>query len=305
MKPIQLFALTLCSIYGTLLAQTTTPLEFWEFNDAGGTDLQAASNTGTIATAWDLPSDIKGDVTNGSALVLSGDSGVYARRTDPPYSPPLPATGAYLLEVTLSGWTIDSSTLAHNSYFRFVAGDSIMRFDLAELQFRYQEVDVEGVVTPTIKLQYRVNTGDGFTLVTVGEYTNMTSSTPVSWSVVLDYDNGLAQGYLDGLAVGEPSPFGPPDQIHGIVFGKAGPQSWTSPGTSVQIDSMGLSETEADVISETWYGYEIVDGLANTGDWMGWLSVADDPWIFSYSLEGWLYMPPQEAESGAWLYVLP
>lgn len=304
MKPIQLFALTLCSVSGTLLAQTTTPLEFWEFNDSASTDLQAAANTGTIATAWDLPTDIKGDVTNGSALVLSGDSAGYTRRTDPPYSTPLPASGAYLLEMTVAGWTIDSSTFANNSNLRFVAGDSVMRFDLAELQFRYQEVDVEGVITPTVKLQYRVNTGDGFTTVTVGEYTSMTSSTPVTWSVVLDYDNGTAQGYLDGVAVGEPSPFAPADQIHGIVFGKAGAGGWASPGTSVQIDSMGLSETEA-VVSESWYGYEIVDGLANTEGWLGWLSVADDPWIFSYSLEGWLYLPEQTTDSGAWVYVLP
>lgn len=304
MKAIQLTTLILSVsvVSGTLLAQTTTPLEFWEFNDAGGTDLQTAANSGSIATAWDLPTDIKGDVTSGSALILSGDSGVYARRTDPPYSPPLPATGSYILEMAVDGWTIDSTTLANNSYFRFVAGDSVMRFDLAELQFRYQEVDVEGVATPTVKLQYRVNTGDGFTLVTVAEYTDMAVSTPVSWAVLLDYDNGLAQGYLDGVAVGEPSPFGPPDQIHGIVFGKAGPGSWASPGTSLAIDYMGLSETDAEV-TNTWYGYEIVDGLVDTGEWLGWVFVSNDPWIYHYDLESWVYFPAQDTPGGAWMHI--
>jgi len=52
---------------------------------------------------------------------------------------------------------------------------------------------------------------------------------------------------------------------------------------------------------ETWYGYEVdADGWAFTGDWMGWVNVIYDPWIWSTSLDkyviitddtGWVYVP--------------
>lgn len=55
----------------------------------------------------------------------------------------------------------------------------------------------------------------------------------------------------------------------------------------------------------TWNGYEVLDdGWANTGTWMGWVNVNDDPWILSASLDGWIFMPEgQDTTAGGWLYV--
>lgn len=50
-----------------------------------------------------------------------------------------------------------------------------------------------------------------------------------------------------------------------------------------------------------WYGYAVGEtGYANTGDWLGWVYVAYDPWIWSAALgkyisvtndSGWVYVP--------------
>lgn len=55
----------------------------------------------------------------------------------------------------------------------------------------------------------------------------------------------------------------------------------------------------------TWAGYEVVEnGWTDTGSWMGWLNVSGDPWIWSESLNTWLYMPEQSGlEFGAWVFL--
>ena len=82
------------------------------------------------------------------------------------------------------------------------------------------------------------------------------------------------------------------------IFAKAGGTN----GEPFQVDNFIVSAMES---TATWYGYEIVDGYVDTGAWMGWLSVAEDPWVYSYLLQGWLYMPEQSTDNGAWLYVIP
>ena len=50
------------------------------------------------------------------------------------------------------------------------------------------------------------------------------------------------------------------------------------------------------------------NGDVDTADWMGWLNASLDPWIWSYSLESWIWIewvggPPPDF-TGAWVYVL-
>ncbi len=56
----------------------------------------------------------------------------------------------------------------------------------------------------------------------------------------------------------------------------------------------------------TWAGYSIVDGAGNvdTAPWMGMVNVADAPWVYSYTLNNWLYIPEEHVStSGGWGYV--
>jgi len=54
-----------------------------------------------------------------------------------------------------------------------------------------------------------------------------------------------------------------------------------------------------------WAGYEIDDsGNVDTGAWLGALHVDSAPWIWSFSLEAWLYLPEDVIEeSGSWSFV--
>lgn len=45
--------------------------------------------------------------------------------------------------------------------------------------------------------------------------------------------------------------------------------------------------------------YDLVDGYVDTGDWLGWVYVADYPWSYVLSLEKYIYM----SEPAGWAYV--
>lgn len=55
---------------------------------------------------------------------------------------------------------------------------------------------------------------------------------------------------------------------------------------------------------ELWNGYEVdANGWANTGDWMGFVNVMEEPWIYVASLSAYVYLPSGAASaSGAWIY---
>lgn len=58
-----------------------------------------------------------------------------------------------------------------------------------------------------------------------------------------------------------------------------------------------------------WAGYPFTDGnWVDTGNWMGWLYVQPEPWlytpwIYSDSRQGWIYIHPVETSNKAWFYV--
>ena len=57
--------------------------------------------------------------------------------------------------------------------------------------------------------------------------------------------------------------------------------------------------------SNTWGGYEVSpEGDADTADWMGWVNVTNGLWVYSYSLDAWMYLEePAEGSSGSWAYI--
>jgi hypothetical protein len=56
--------------------------------------------------------------------------------------------------------------------------------------------------------------------------------------------------------------------------------------------------------SEVWGGFSVVDGFVNTADWIGWLDVQTAPWVFSYSLEKYLFVTEPNPDSmGGWIFV--
>ena len=55
----------------------------------------------------------------------------------------------------------------------------------------------------------------------------------------------------------------------------------------------------------TWKGYPVGDlGYTDTGNWLGWVYVTEDPYIYSVPFASWMYIPlDQSGEGGAWTYV--
>jgi hypothetical protein len=62
---------------------------------------------------------------------------------------------------------------------------------------------------------------------------------------------------------------------------------------------------DSGITTETWAGYVVSEaGDVNTVEWMGYLNVTFAPYIWSYSLDGWIYLPEQQvSDSGAWMYI--
>ncbi|MEX0331897.1 MAG: hypothetical protein AB3N64_10780 [Puniceicoccaceae bacterium] len=56
----------------------------------------------------------------------------------------------------------------------------------------------------------------------------------------------------------------------------------------------------------TWKGYPVGDaGYVDTGGWLGWVNVIEDPWIYSVPFASWMYISTEQSgEGGAWVYVL-
>jgi len=74
-----------------------------------------------------------------------------------------------------------------------------------------------------------------------------------------------------------------------------------------QIDELIIGETFADVTgvgsSGPDYGgfneyLPMIDGYVDTGDWIGWVYLLDYPWVFSTSLDAWIF-----SAEGNWFYI--
>jgi beta-glucanase (GH16 family) len=54
----------------------------------------------------------------------------------------------------------------------------------------------------------------------------------------------------------------------------------------------------------SWGGWPVVDGNVDTEGWIGWLYIDNDPWVWSYSLNKWIYLPEVLVTTGGgWVYI--
>lgn len=72
--------------------------------------------------------------------------------------------------------------------------------------------------------------------------------------------------------------------------------------TDFMVDNVSISTAVPG--AATWAGYEITEDYVDTGSFMGWLGIADDPWVWSVSIGRFIYLPEAYVgETGAWTYV--
>ena len=72
--------------------------------------------------------------------------------------------------------------------------------------------------------------------------------------------------------------------------------------TDAAFDNFKITD---EIAAAQWGGFDIDDlGIVDTGSWMGLLYVENDPWVWSYSFEDWIYLPESHVVAGgAWGYV--
>jgi len=71
-------------------------------------------------------------------------------------------------------------------------------------------------------------------------------------------------------------------------------------------DDINLNWIELRLLdAETYAGYPVMDGsYIVTGDFLGTLDVTEAPWLYSYRLGKWIYLPEELVQTaGAWLYL--
>lgn len=66
----------------------------------------------------------------------------------------------------------------------------------------------------------------------------------------------------------------------------------------------GVAVNQILSVTELWWPEPTYDGWVDTGDWLGWLYVEHEPWVWCEDLSHWIYYPSEHVtESGAWVYV--
>lgn len=78
-------------------------------------------------------------------------------------------------------------------------------------------------------------------------------------------------------------------------------------GTNMDSGTITFKDLEAYVQGDEvamWLGYEVVDGNANTDTFLGWVEVSEAPYIWSYSMNKYLYIPATEpSDGGEWIFI--
>ena len=79
-------------------------------------------------------------------------------------------------------------------------------------------------------------------------------------------------------------------------------------GNQVQIQALPTRYYQSILIdspTDFWAGYPVGNlGDVNTDTWMGWINVYQDPWVWSYPLDGWMYLQESDVTtSGGWMYI--
>ncbi|NDV61011.1 hypothetical protein G0Q06_00955 [Puniceicoccales bacterium CK1056] len=59
----------------------------------------------------------------------------------------------------------------------------------------------------------------------------------------------------------------------------------------------------AEPVDPLWFGFEVIDGYADTGSWLGWVNVQNDPYVYSHRLESWMYATGPSSEARSWFFV--
>ena len=78
--------------------------------------------------------------------------------------------------------------------------------------------------------------------------------------------------------------------------------------TTSSIDSLGFRIVSLQPLggeAPSWAGYPVVNGYADTGDWLGVVEVTNAPWIYLFSLSAYIYIANEALgeAGGGWIFI--
>jgi len=190
---------------------------------------------------------------------------------------------------------IDEDTILDTRYNAFSA---MMRIEPANLNWELRDGGSYTTIAPleagqTYKVWMVVDYTLNFMEVYIqgGQYTNQTNIGLVAFR-----NNPTEDQTVDKMAFGVSS---------GTIAAPKGVDYMLFDNVAVNTSGQDLTDPTAGTGGMKWAGYDVNgDGDCFTGDWLGWVNVDFAPWIYSYSLQQWLFIDESKVgPGGAWIYV--
>lgn len=223
------------------------PLEWWEMNDAAGTDLNDLSNSGTLGSVWNF--NTAGHETDGNGLfVIAGDAGVGSTTRKLPkkgtanadasndlYASPI-TNGAYSLTVDFAAWSLDAGSLG--DLWKLKAQNSA-GVDIAGIEFGMD-------TTNSVRIRMWNLESDGSAYRSYSF--NVSSPSGAVAEVHFDFDNDTVSYVLDGVEEYSDTDF-IGTELAGIIYTTSGDGTadWSTAASSFSIDAMGLDDLSGSV----------------------------------------------------------
>jgi hypothetical protein len=241
-------------VSATTLGASAAQLEYWEMDDPAGTALNALLNTGTLGSQWNWGGS--GMATDGSGLfVLAGDGGTTTRKlpkkgtanaqpSKDAYENPLGGTETYSLEINFDSWDMAAATTGDELNLKAYSPDGTM---LAAIYFQ-KDVD------SSVRIRM-ASANSGYRNFVFG----LTETNAHSARIDFNLTSGTAEYFIDGESQNTFSGLTFAGDIENLTLIKKG--AWTTPGSSVSIESMGLSDTG--VVDGIYLVGKFTDTLSN------------------------------------------
>ncbi len=220
---------------GMVLGASAGQLEYWEFNEAAGVDLNDAAlvNSGSLGSVWNFGGSSMATDGSGS-FVLAGDGGTTTRKlpkkgtanaqaTVDAYATPLAGTDTYSLEMNFSAFDFTSATVNDAVNFKALDASGTM---VALVTVQMDSASTTRIRFASANSNYR-------------NYAFALSEGAHTAKVDFNLADGTAEYFLDGVSKNTFSGQSFSGDIGGLIFTKSG--TWNTAASSVGIDSMGLS----------------------------------------------------------------
>ncbi|NDV63187.1 hypothetical protein G0Q06_12045 [Puniceicoccales bacterium CK1056] len=298
-------------------AQTTTIVEQWDF-----TDNSLIGVNGTATTFFDSASSAvqNADQTGGAfdnTYTVNRSSGFSGNVfSDNPLNISVDNTDTVTLQFTLAAWDVSNSPGSDSSFnirLRNASNQNVM-----QIQVRGWQDPNDSQTYLRLQGNYYNNSGGGQFIqggwvggltgsasITVGLTFNLVNETYTFWFGDPATDDG--SGWVNRLNsyTGDAPGIGS-QTITQLGWGLSpfeGNGDMT--GDFLELDQVIFSTTYTGGGGDGfWGGFPIGEGgYVDTGDWIGWVWVDQDPWVWSFDLDKYVYVPQASANAGkGWVY---